>query len=160
MISDEGHGGQVAPVRRAVTHARERGGGESEGASGRGCGEQRRESAEGEGASGLSSRQLKASLAHKGSKAAKQQLEEVQSRHTLKMDAFVPANNNPGLSSLRSTVLLKRAARGLGRFVVRFRFALCWSLDCRTGTVADWSGAAHARNAMEYGPPSGCAALE
>ena len=26
MISDEGHGGQVAPVRRAVTHARERGG--------------------------------------------------------------------------------------------------------------------------------------
>ena len=32
MISDEGHGGQVASVRRAVTHARERGGGESEGA--------------------------------------------------------------------------------------------------------------------------------
>lgn len=36
------------------------------------------------------------------------------------MGAFVPANNNPGLSSLRSTLLLKRAARGLGRFVVRF----------------------------------------
>ena len=49
------------------------------------------------------SRQPKARLAHKGSKAAKQQRakqqpeEEMRSRHTLKMGACVPANNNPGL---------------------------------------------------------------
>ena len=49
MISDEGHGGQVASVRRAVTHAQERdreSESESEGAEGRGRGEPR---AEGEG---------------------------------------------------------------------------------------------------------------
>lgn len=100
--------------------------------------------------------QLKASLAHKGSKAAKQQLEETRSRHTLKMGACVPANNNPGLSSLRATLLLKRAARGVRRSLFASRSAGRWT----AGAVADWSGAAHARNAMEYGSPSGCAALE
>ena len=153
--------GRVRPPRshpRPRERERERGSRRQRARVGRG--EQRAEGAEGEGR--LSSRATQSEFgaqrqqSSKGSKAAKQQLEETRSRHTLKMGACVPANNNPGLSSLRSTLLLKRAARGVRRSLFASRSAGRWT----AGAVADWSGAAHARNAMEYGSPSGCAALE
>ena len=77
MISDEGHGGQVASVRRAVTHARER---DRERARARA----REQKAEGVGSNAqrerVHSRQPKASLAHKGSRAAEQQSNSLRRR--------------------------------------------------------------------------------
>ena len=85
MISDEGHGGQVASVCRAVAHARERERERERGSRRQrarvGRGEQRAESAEGEGR--LSSRAAQSEFGaqrQQSSKAAKQQSSSLRRR--------------------------------------------------------------------------------